>query len=1243
MSGLPLSLWIIPSPYSYHNSDVTIDGTAVDANGVSDVDISFDNGSTWDSITITPATSVSWSYTLPVNADGSDDDTYSYIVRCIDDYGSSAMENGQFTVDSTDPTNVINRPGTGDYVNGDMVISGTSGDNISLSEVYYNIALSTDPVPVFPDDYALLSGTYAWEETIDTTLLSDDLYALRIGSIDIAGNESAVSSVNFTVDQSSDIPVFAYTNADADYDTLAEASGNLLETGAKIIGNITDDDSVDYTTIAVTVYNSDDSVMTAETAVSNPPSANGTFLNWSHDLSALPDGEYYAVFTADDINGVTATTGPLFFTIDLSPASIDVASPLSGSYQSADFTITGTASDENGLLFGDHDGDGGATTAETDYIEIYDGSSWQNAAVDVAGNWSCDIDVSALGDGSKTYQFRATDLFGKSATDTLSFTIDTVAPAISVVSPAGGDWTNVNSLSLNGTASDANGVVSVEVSTNYADWSSLTGTLSWSGLLDISGEADQLNKTIYFRSTDIAGNTVNDTVDINIDRTVPTLEETAIGTTETQYESSGYSLSGTLSDNLTGSLPTYDHDSDGGAVTEEVEYIEISLNAGPSELVPVSGGTWNYPVSFSGGTMDYELSITDRAGNSSYYLTRTVIEDDSAPSLDSIVTPTGAESYLSGSAYSLTGTASDTGDAGLDSVYWWAGDQGASAPSTASPYTDWNSAVGTASWSGTLDLSSLGEGDKTLHAFAVDKCGNASSVSTVDSMVDQAAPVLDEDGLGGSSASASGDVSFEITITESNGIVHGDLLDGAPVEDVDYFEVMINGSDWAADAVRAEYTGADMTYTVSAADFSDGDNEVLFRAIDLAGRTSSVIKRDIFFDNTPPVVTFINLDTSSVVNGESLTVQGTTTDSASTISSVTIAYNGPEDSGYSSEQTVSGSFYSWTYELDLTPSDVYYSDNPISLRVTATDGAGNTSQSELTFAIDQEGDMPALNLSGINVFAQSATAAVTSDDYILAGVLCDDDGVDLDSLSVIFDSSSLSYRVISGSDDDTAITWFADLSGYAEGTYGFSVTADDSLGNTAEGNHSGMIDSEIPVLGSDGKISGSAEDDDAFDSSSLVLLQNGSDQSGSVAIGADSTYVPWSYELPASDDLYFFEINGADATGAAIPVDWAKYGGESLKTMVLKDSGNPVITVTSPSQGAYVNGTAATSGSAYDDLAINSLTITAVQSDNVTSVELTSDPGVALDTTEGTGEYYYDSSAGQYVWDFALERLPGRL
>ncbi|MCK5200240.1 MAG: hypothetical protein KAR21_17910, partial [Spirochaetales bacterium] len=431
-----------PANYSYHNTDVIISGNATDANGVQDVFVSTDNGITWIDLNITPSppsVPAPWSHTHPA---ASGDGTYSYLVRAIDAYGATGVENGQFTVDATIPVTAITLPSDGATVNGSLTISGTGGDNISLSNVYYHIALATDPVPAFPADYILLGGTYSWNDTVDTTALADNSYILRVGSEDAAGNFSTISSADFTVDQTSDRPVISF-NSILEAGTFED---NLLPSSKQIAGNITDDDSVDVSTIQYQLYAEDGTTLINEdgtpllpvdtwTSISGAPGSDTTLATWTHTFgAALTDGKYHIRLRSADTYDAGAFTGGGFgwdtsalveFAVDTANPETTI-SPANGGYTNQNFAVSGTATD-----------DGGIKRVEIQFnaepvIQLYeDADLLAPFNTSQAWNTSYVIDTAGHGDdGVLNYVLTITDAYDKIKTYDRYVNVDTQVPVI---------------------------------------------------------------------------------------------------------------------------------------------------------------------------------------------------------------------------------------------------------------------------------------------------------------------------------------------------------------------------------------------------------------------------------------------------------------------------------------------------------------------------------------------------------------------------------------------------------------------------------------------------------------------------------------------------------------------------------------------------------------------------------------------------------------------------------------------
>lgn len=584
--GPPSITMDTPPNYSFHNTDVIISGTAVDANGVDTVKISFDNGATWsaDIFTADP----NWTYTLPV-IDG--DGTKTYIIQATDIPGSTGVENGQFTIDATPPTSTINLPADGATVNGQLTISGTAGDNISLSSAYYSITST----PVFPGDYTLLAGSYSWSDSIDTTALSNSTFTLSIMAEDSAGNPSVVNTADFTVDQTSDRPVINF-NSIVEAGTFEQ---NLLPSSKQIAGTITDDDSVDVSTIQYQLYEEDGTSLIAEdgsplaagtwTSISGAPGSDTTLATWTHTFGGtMVDGKYHIRLRTADTYDAGAFTGGGFGwdTSALVEFAVDTANPettilqAKGGYTNQDFTVSGTATD-----------DGGIKRVEIQFnaepvIELYVDADLL-APYNTSQGWSTSytIDTATHGDdGVLNYVVTITDAYDKIKTYDRYVNVDTQVPVINsltLVNNDAGTPAIVNgSVLVQGAPIDYEALVNaIYIRTATAQpaepgadpvaegWTLLPSTTNIYHRFDSTALTDLTAYTTYIVLDDLAGNRTLVT-DYTLPFTITQSGNTPVITMNTADASlltSGDSITGSITDDDGVDVSTIEISIDGGA------------------------------------------------------------------------------------------------------------------------------------------------------------------------------------------------------------------------------------------------------------------------------------------------------------------------------------------------------------------------------------------------------------------------------------------------------------------------------------------------------------------------------------------------------------------------------------------------------------------------------------------------------------------------------------------------------
>jgi hypothetical protein len=183
----PRAAMVSPTFDTVNSGVLEIQGTASDENDIALVQVSFDNGLSYDNTNGT----TDWSYRFDTNI--LKDGTHVVFIKVWDKYNIIGLYSSLINIDNTPPTLMIERPVDGISTVGLVSISGQATDSISLQNVVFNIR-STEGVPI-PDH---LTGIVREPdsiliETIDISALPDGLYSLDIQATDKAGNISRAS------------------------------------------------------------------------------------------------------------------------------------------------------------------------------------------------------------------------------------------------------------------------------------------------------------------------------------------------------------------------------------------------------------------------------------------------------------------------------------------------------------------------------------------------------------------------------------------------------------------------------------------------------------------------------------------------------------------------------------------------------------------------------------------------------------------------------------------------------------------------------------------------------------------------------------------------------------------------------------------------------------------------------------------------------------------------------------------
>ncbi|RKX83576.1 MAG: hypothetical protein DRP58_08535, partial [Spirochaetes bacterium] len=220
--------------------------------------------------------------------------------------------------------------------------------------------------------------------------------------------------------------------------------------------------------------------------------------NWTYnyDISDYPDGQYNLIIRSTDKAGNVSIADPINIFID-SESDLPVASissPTENMRVGGDFTIIGTATDDDGVDFVE--------------IKLDDGSFERAEGKDF---WSLFFSVKLISDGAHTVTARVTDVNGVQGKEVSTmFNLDKTKPEITVSSHSNGEILS-GKIVIKGKVFDANGVENLEYSLDGETYTNLK----------LSGKKDHEEREftlkidtrkseggtdyIWFRSTDGTG------------------------------------------------------------------------------------------------------------------------------------------------------------------------------------------------------------------------------------------------------------------------------------------------------------------------------------------------------------------------------------------------------------------------------------------------------------------------------------------------------------------------------------------------------------------------------------------------------------------------------------------------------------------------------------------------------------------------------------------------------------------
>jgi MYXO-CTERM domain-containing protein len=426
--------------------------------------------------------------------------------------------------------------------------------------------------------------------------LADGVYTARVRATDALGNMASIPDFTFTIDTTP--PAVAIT---------APAVGAVVGAGPSLEGT-----AEAGAQVAVTVETFAGVVILSESVT-----ASMTGVWTTSGAAVVAAGDYIITAVAQDPAGNTSMAQH-GFTVDLTAAAVAIIAPANGSVvTTSQPTISGTVSSDGTLL-----------------VELLNaaGAVVESAMVlpGLVGDWSYQA-TTMLPDGMYTARATATRPNNTTAVATAAFTIDTIAPAIVVITaPADDALLNMQPITVTGTAEPGD-MITISVGAQQVGVATADVNGAWT--FELPAQADGLIAITAASPTSSAD------VSVTLDTAAPAVAITA-------------PADGAI---VPDGRPTVTGTGEAGAL------VIITVDGVEAERVTVGpDGMWAWTPADALSVDEHELSVvaTDAAGNTSAPVTITITVEAPAPDLTvAILAPAAGATAEASTVISGTATA----------------------------------------------------------------------------------------------------------------------------------------------------------------------------------------------------------------------------------------------------------------------------------------------------------------------------------------------------------------------------------------------------------------------------------------------------------------------------------------------------------------------------------------------------------------------------------------------------------
>jgi hypothetical protein len=441
-------------------------------------------GNTIETITVTPDMTGAWSVDAAVLAEGQ----YTVTATSTDAAGNVAVPvSSTFSVDTTAPSVALDAPVDNSVTNDSTpTVSGTSeAGSIVTVNVFDAQGVLVQAVPVVPDAAGNFNGDVP-------VALADGTYSVVATSTDLAGN-SVSDTHTVTIDATAPVLTLQTpVNGSSTSDDTPTISGTT-DTNAPVVLTVTDAQGMVVFTSTVT------------------PDMAG---NYTVDTTTLPEGSYTVEASTMDLAGNTATQTNTF-SVDTTAPVLDITAPTDNMIVGVrDVAVSGTSDAGQEVI-----------------VELQDAQGMVVATLpvttDANGAWT--VTFQGLANGDYVANASATDAAMNSATDTVSFSVDSDDPNLTVENPVADATLSDVTPTINGTT-DPDSVITVVITDdagNIVETLTVTPDASGAWTTEPTQDLAEGPYTVSTTATRPNGRTTTIDRDITIDITDPTVAITS--------------------------------------------------------------------------------------------------------------------------------------------------------------------------------------------------------------------------------------------------------------------------------------------------------------------------------------------------------------------------------------------------------------------------------------------------------------------------------------------------------------------------------------------------------------------------------------------------------------------------------------------------------------------------------------------------------------------------------------------